>query len=348
MTLAGLPDEFKVGSDWQGFSLHVDNSGRPAADDYSLELVLWAQDTLSWKSSDIQAEVYAPDTSGTWGWHKIEPDGSEEVYSLSIADVDIKQNEIFDLKLRMKFAKGAAPSRFTLSTTAEGGTADRVRYLSQVTNLPAANTGPKVKLKGLPENGFTAGGDWQPLSLSIDNSGREALERYGFAFSIQNNERTLKAGHLDLEVWDGNRWTAAEKGRDLAAVIFDHAVGKNAKFDIQLRAKIAPSAPIGKAFIIVDADDYAQTKSDKAFAYTSITTRATPGDGGHNGTGTPGNQPKPDDALTPVISEGGISGGQLAVTGSDPATGWALGGAGVTLAMGAALVAGTGKRRRTT
>ncbi|MGZ9932594.1 hypothetical protein ACXNSR_22300 [Streptomyces sp. NC-S4] len=38
----------------------------------------------------------------------------------------------------------------------------------------------------------------------------------------------------------------------------------------------------------------------------------------------------------------------LAATGADPATSWALNGAGVALAMGAALVAGTGRRRRTT
>ncbi|MFK0258682.1 LPXTG cell wall anchor domain-containing protein [Streptomyces sp. NPDC090445] len=41
-------------------------------------------------------------------------------------------------------------------------------------------------------------------------------------------------------------------------------------------------------------------------------------------------------------------GGELAETGTDAATSWALGGAGVALAMGAALVAGTGKRRRPT
>ncbi|OKK15639.1 hypothetical protein AMK16_27460 [Streptomyces sp. CB00455] len=348
MTLTGLPGEFKAGSNWREFSLHVDNSGRPAADDYSLELVLWTLDTFAWKSSDIQAEVYAPDASGTWGWHKIEPDGSEEVYSLRVADVDIEKNEVFALKLRMKFAKDTPVSRFSLSTTAEGGTADRVRYESKVTaaDKQADHAGPNIALQGLPRAGFKAGGDWQPFTLSVDNSGKMALDRYGFDVSIQNNESTLRAKHLDIEVWDGKRWTTAEKDRNFGGVFFDRAVAKDAKFDIQLRAKAAQDAPVGKAFVVAKADDAAQTKSNMAFAYTSITAPATEDDGGQSG-GSTGNQPKPDGGVTPVAGHGGSS-GQLAATGSDPATSWALGAAGAALAMGAALVAGTGKRRRTT
>ncbi|MFF4849395.1 hypothetical protein [Streptomyces sp. NPDC001194] len=344
MTLTGLPGEFKAGSDWREFSLHVDNSGRPAADDYSLELVLWTLDTFAWKSSDIQAQVYAPDASGTWGWHTIDPYGSEEVYSFGVADVDIEKNEVFDLKLRMKFAKDTPVSRFSLSTTAEGGTADRVRYESKVTaaDEQADHAGPKIALQGLPEAGFKAGGDWQPFTLSVDNSGKRALDRYGFAVSVQNNESTLRAKHLDIEVWDGKRWTTPEKDRNFAGVFFDRAVAKDAKFDIQLRAKAAQDAPVGKAFIVAKADDAAQTKSNMAFAYTSITAPTTDGAGGSTG-----NQPKPDGGVTPIASHGGSS-GQLAATGSDPATSWALGASGAALALGAALVAGTGKRRRTT
>ncbi|MFJ3965355.1 MYXO-CTERM sorting domain-containing protein [Streptomyces sp. NPDC090036] len=55
------------------------------------------------------------------------------MYSFSLADVDVEMNEVFDLQLRMKFGKDTPPSRFSLSTTAEGGIADRVRYESRVT-----------------------------------------------------------------------------------------------------------------------------------------------------------------------------------------------------------------------
>ncbi|MER5762077.1 hypothetical protein [Streptomyces sp. NPDC002082] len=60
------------------------------------------------------------------------------------------------------------------------------------------------------------------------------------------------------------------------------------------------------------------------------------------------NNPGPNGGSTPIIAPGTGTppGGELATTGSSPATTWALGGAGVTLAMGAALIAGTGRHRR--
>ncbi|MFG2621854.1 hypothetical protein ACGFXC_29970 [Streptomyces sp. NPDC048507] len=376
MTLTGLPDEFKAGGDWREFALHVDNSGRAAASDYSLELVLWTLDTFSWEGKDIRAEVYAPDAAGTWGWHKIEADGSEEVYSFGVADVDIEANEVFDLKLRMKFADDTPVSRFSLSTTAEGGTADRVRYVSKVT--PAApkseREGPKVVLRGLPDSGLTADGAWKPLTLSVDNSGKRAFDHYKFTFLFANDVNNLRAQHLQVEVWDGENWVNGGKqaGLDIPGLAFDRAVGKDAKFDIQLRVKVAPDAPLGKAFVVVDAGYDSEIMSPLIFTYTSISAPGTGTGGqtgggqtggqtgGNGGTGNTGNQPKPDGGgTTPVVDHGtGTSGstgtagtgsgGQLAATGSDPATTWALGGAGVALAMGAALVAGTGKRRRTT
>ncbi|MFD9408363.1 hypothetical protein ACFWBN_15310 [Streptomyces sp. NPDC059989] len=356
LTLTGLPKEFKAGGDWREYSLHVDNSGRPKADDYSLELALWALDTTGWEAGDIQTEVYAPDAAGTWGWHKIEAYGSEEAYSFDVADVDIEANEVFDLKLRTKFAKDTPASRFSLSTTAEGGTAERVRYLSKVT--PAVPTsdhqGPKVALKGLPEAGLKADGAWQPLTLNVDNTGKEAFDRYGFRVMFANPGDSLRAKHVEFEVWDGKNWVGGEKdpsGR-YSGMTFERAVGKDAKFDIQLRVKVAPDAPIGKAFLVIDASYDDEVMSNLIFTYTSIyapgTTPGTdPGDGGQTG-----NQPKPDGGATPIVDKGTGStsgtGGQLAATGTDSATTWALGGAGVALSLGAALVAGTGRRRRST
>ncbi|MFD2120689.1 LPXTG cell wall anchor domain-containing protein [Streptomyces cirratus] len=98
--------------------------------------------------------------------------------------------------------------------------------------------------------------------------------------------------------------------------------------------------------------------SDTVWAESKIT----------KGSGSGGNQPKPDGGTTPIVDHGnpgtgtgtgtGTGGntgtgttntaGQLAETGTDAATSWALGAGGVALAMGAALVAGTGRRRRTT
>ncbi|WP_329378687.1 hypothetical protein OG625_10660 [Streptomyces sp. NBC_01351] len=359
MTLTGLPQEFKAGSDWREFSLHVDNSGRAKADDYSLELALWTLDTLAWEAEDIQTEVYAPNAAGTWGWQKIEAYGSEEAYSFAVADVDIEANEVFDLKLRMKFAKDTPASKFSLSTTAEGGSADRVRYLSKVTAAPKSDhEGPKVALKGLPEAGLTAGGAWQPLTLNVDNTGNEAFDRYGFRVLFFNSGDSLKAKQVEFEVWDGANWVGVENNPANHGFVmdFERAVGKDAKFDIQLRVKIAPDAPLGEAILVIDASYDDDIMSNLIYVETSIHAPGTdpgtnPGGGGESG-GDTGNQPKPDGGAAPIVDQGAGTtagtGGQLAATGSDPATTWALGGAGVALAMGAALVAGTGKRRRPT
>ncbi|MGW7462914.1 hypothetical protein [Streptomyces sp. NPDC054797] len=352
MTLTGLPAGFTSGGDWSEFSLHVDNSGREAVDDYSLELVLWTLDTFAWEAEDIQTEIYAPDSKGTWGWHKVQADGSEEVYAFALADVDVEKNEVFDLKLRMKFAKDTLPARFSLSTTAEGGTADRVRYESKVTapDDQELNNGPKVSLQGLPAGGFKAGGAWQELSLGVDNSGKERIDKYGFGVFFDNKGNTLKAEHLDVEIWDGNNWVAAPKHQSglLAGTIIDRAVGKDVKFEIKLRAKFTKDAPVGTIFVVALADDHGVEgiSSEVAFAYSSITPAGT------------GNQPTPDGggSTTPIVDGNGngnggtapTTGGQLAETGTDAATSWALGGAGIALAMGAALVAGNGKRRRPT
>ncbi|WP_327262705.1 hypothetical protein OG444_15290 [Streptomyces sp. NBC_01232] len=87
----------------------MDRSGRPAVDDCSLALVLWMLDTFGREASDIRAEVCAPDSEGTRGRHPVAADGSAEVYSFSLADLDVEKNEVFDLKLRMKFGKAPLP-----------------------------------------------------------------------------------------------------------------------------------------------------------------------------------------------------------------------------------------------
>ncbi|MFF4426995.1 hypothetical protein ACFY04_40710 [Streptomyces sp. NPDC001549] len=74
----------------------------------------------------------------------------------------------------------------------------------------------------------------------------------------------------------------------------------------------------------------------------------TPG-GGTPGGAPGGNVPEPNGGTGTVTvpTSGSATGATaLAATGADPATSWALGGAGTALALGAALVAGTGRHRR--
>ncbi|MEU6211453.1 hypothetical protein ABZ891_16265 [Streptomyces sp. NPDC047023] len=361
LTLDGLPEKFRAGGDWREFSMHVDNAGRDAVDDHSLELVLWTLDTFRWEADDIRAEIYAPDSQGVWGWHAVEADGSEEVYSFSLADVDIEKNEVFDLRLRMKFGKDTPASRFSLSTTAEGGTADRVRYVSEVTAAgeQERNQGPKITVNGLPAGGFTAGGAWQEFSIGVDNTGKKKIDTYGFTVFFDNSIGTIRSEHLSLEVWDGTRWIPE---KDAQGAYLKRAVAEDSVSEIRLRARFHANAPVGNISITVVGDEPGPdgVTSDVAFGRTSVNAPAT-GDGGtgglpdtDGGTGdtgdTGGNRPEPDGGTTTPVKDTtpGTTAGKLAETGSDAATSWAVGGAGLALSMGAALVAGTGRRRRPT
>ncbi|MET9470389.1 hypothetical protein ABZY44_37505 [Streptomyces sp. NPDC006544] len=321
LSLDGLPAKgFTAGADWSAFSLHVDNTGRRAVDDYSLEMVLWTLDTLGFEDGDAQLEVYAPDAAGTWGWHKVDAYGSEEAWSFSLAEVDIEQNEVFDLKLRMKFAKDAPATRLSLDTTAEGGSAPRAKHGTTLTaaDQQAERQGPKLGLDGLPQAGFTAGGDWQQLALHVDNSGKEAIDKYTFVFFLfPDGKNVLKAKHFDIEAWNGTAWVPLAKdplGQEPGA-IFHWAVGKNAKFDIQLRVRAAADTPDSPILAILYGDSNGSAhpvESDMVVKHTSVHGAATgggsgTGSGSGSGTGTGsgtgnngGNQPAPDGGAEPV------------------------------------------------
>ncbi|CAM5295708.1 hypothetical protein SAVIM338S_00373 [Streptomyces avidinii] len=377
LSLSGMPQKgFKAGADWSEFSLHVDNAGRQGVDDYSLEMVMWTLDTTGFEDGDAQLEVYAPGAGGTWGWHKIEAYGSEEAWSFSLAEVDINPNEVFDLKLRMKFAKDAPATRLSLSTTAEGGTAPRVKHSTSLTadDQQTERQGPKLGLDGLPQGGFVAGGDWQQLALHVDNSGKEAIDKYSFTFYLfPDGKNVLRAEHFDIEAWNGAAWVPLPKHMQEPGAAFDWAVGKNAKFDIQLRVRAVAGTPDSPILVILYADSNGSehpVESDMVVKATSVHGVGTGTDTGTDtgtgtGTGTEtggngGNQPAPDGgakpagttstdpAATTATTASNGTGEQLARTGADPATSWALGASGVALAMGAALVAGTGRRRRPT
>ncbi|MFI5616918.1 hypothetical protein [Streptomyces sp. NPDC051567] len=233
--------------------------------------------------------------------------------------------------------------------------------------------GPKVALKGLPKAGFQAGGDWQKITLTADNSGVQALKDYGFFIIAGNESDTLRAKHLDVQVFDGARWVAAEKepSGQMAGATFETHLDKDERLTVELRVKFAKSAPVGAIDLFVvgasnDPDEPFMSEGD--FYESKITKAATGGNTGGNGnTGNPGtgngngngngNNPNPNGGSTPIVDNGNGNGGgkgttgtggELAETGADAATSWALGGAGIALAMGAALVAGTGRRRRPT
>jgi hypothetical protein len=162
------------------------------------------------------------------------------------------------------------------------------------------------------------------------------------------------------------------------------SIEKNEKFDLQLRLKFTKDSPAttfglwtvgwsdvegeeifsestGARSEIVKATDNGGSTGGNTGGQTGGNTGGQTG-GGNTGGSTGGNDTKPNGGAKPIVDQTGTTttgtgtgtgtatapGGQLAETGSDAATAWALGASGVALAMGGAFVAGTGRRRRPT
>ncbi|MFJ3879428.1 hypothetical protein ACIPW5_18470 [Streptomyces sp. NPDC090077] len=231
--------------------------------------------------------------------------------------------------------------------------------------------GPKLGLSGLPAGGFKAGGEWTEVTLKVDNRGIQGFEDYGFAVLGGNDHGTLNAKHLDIQIFDGKKWVAADKdpSGQTAGTVFDSYVDEDEVFTVKLRMKFSKDAPLGSIEFVVagGSNNIDEEFASDAQFYTSKIVKGSTGGGntggntgGQNNGGNTGggNDTKPNGGgTTPIVdtntgsgNNGGSTntGGELAETGADAATSWALGAGGVALAMGAALVAGTGKRRRVT
>ncbi|MFJ3636795.1 hypothetical protein [Streptomyces sp. NPDC090112] len=248
---------------------------------------------------------------------------------------------------------------------------------------PVEIDGPKMTLAGIPAGGFKAGADWQELELTLDNAGLPDIEDYLVSFHmgrpfdqgpwVDPSKIRLQAFGEDehgKESWYDIEIGGSEDtmGGDIGLL----SIAAGDKTSVKLRLRFEKDTPAGG--FILGASGFKEQETGQ-FVWSSTGAHSTTilaadsgggtGNGGGNGNGgstgngggnsggnggSTGNQPKPDGGITtPVVDRATTGGGgQLAATGSDPATSWALGGAGVALAMGAALVAGTGRRRRPT
>lgn len=253
---------------------------------------------------------------------------------------------------------------------AESGGEDEVGYVQ----------GPKMTLTGLPGGGFKAGGDWTNLTLALDNTGRADLKLFWldlYLGSTPGKGPAVKASQVQLQVygedekgvegWHDAQVTANEDGElSLMANIAETSLAAGDKTAVDLRIRFTDDAPAGAFEFLAyglapwDRPTNSFTVSRTDTLTTGIVAADHTGGAGGGGSNQPnpngGNQPLPDNGNTNGNGNGnGVGGsgagaggaGQLAQTGADPAASWALGGAGIALAMGAALVAGTGRRRRT-
>ncbi|MEU8433980.1 LPXTG cell wall anchor domain-containing protein [Streptomyces sp. NPDC029216] len=236
-------------------------------------------------------------------------------------------------------------------------------------------TGPVLGLGGVPAS-FKAGGDWTNLTVKVDNSKGKAQESYVLVLAVADEANKLSAKDVHVQLYYQGSWhdveVISDEGTPVALLTDDIEIpAKN--LSLQVRVKFNAGAPKGDIAIAVaggsnvDEDVF----SDTAWAESKIVSGSTNGGGNtggntgntggnHNGGGNTGggNDTKPNGGgtTTPIVDHntgsgtgtGTTAGGELAETGADAATSWALGAGGVALAMGAALVAGTGRRRRVT
>ncbi|MGW6858635.1 hypothetical protein [Streptomyces xanthophaeus] len=251
LTVEGLPKGLAAGGAWQDLSIRVDNSGKPALDDFHLYLGLTRPDWVAMKGEQLEVEFY-----GKNGWQRTELGYSPGHYVVNrLAGFAIPADKAFDVKLRLRFT-GDTPlgyAQFRASGTPLT-IGSNVKSESRPVLVQILAAAPDTGNKPHPNGGGTT-------TTPINNTG--------------NGNNT------------GSNSTTGSTG----------------------------------------------TTTGTATGTTGTTTTTTGGTGttGTTGTGTTAQ-----------------TGGQLASTGADAAASWALGGAGVALAMGAALVAGTGRRRRTT
>ncbi|MFJ9077547.1 hypothetical protein ACIRO3_20235 [Streptomyces sp. NPDC102278] len=386
VTVQGIPkDGFQAGGGWTELTAKVDNSGHIAVKNYVPHLSVMDLEGR-FKASQVEVEYRAAGQSGAT-WQSAAPIRSEETgpgiqYDLGRTP-SIAADAKYSLDVRVSFAADIAVLPFEIYTDGSSTTATGVAhspaswYTTKIAGaedgegFPMPAEGPALTVNGVPKGGFTAGADWQNLSIHVDNAGKQRLEQFDLALIMARPDWvSMKSSQIRLEVYSKDAhgkkgWHEAdfhdEDGVFFGFELAGGAVEAGKSFDVQVRVRFSADAPTGDltlgvagwATVDEETGEFAESHSDGI-----LTTINKAGTGTSIGTGnehTPDGDSKPLDPTTDGNDTGtgtgtgtDSTGGELAATGSSPATSWALGAGGVALAMGAALVAGTGRRRRTT
>ncbi|MBT2476706.1 hypothetical protein [Streptomyces sp. ISL-94] len=378
VTLAGIPkDGFKADGSWTTLKVKVDNSGHTAVPNYTPNLTVFQEDD-KFKASQVKVEWRV----GNQSWQAAQPIQTPELgpglqYALGTTP-NLAKGAVQTVDVRISFAADSPVVAFELSTDGQSRTANGTNhspaswYTAKISGAtggdeePAVVDGPELTVNGVPET-IAVGGGWTTLSVHVDNSGKEALKDFYLGLVLARPDWvSMQADQIKVEVLskdlDGKAgWHETELRSDEGPYIGLDLAGGPVKagqsFDVQVRVRFTADAPTGdltfRSFGMAPlGEDYedgiAMSRSTPQLTQLVAATPETSDEG------ETGNQPKPNGDAKPIVdttggnTTAGNTGGELAATGADAATSWALGGAGVALAMGATLVAGTGRRRRTT
>ncbi|MFD7786436.1 hypothetical protein ACFV4Q_25635 [Streptomyces nojiriensis] len=378
VTVAGIPKNgFKADGGWTSLQVTVDNGGHIAVPNYTPSISVDGYGA-KFKPSQVKVEWQTP--GGTWQPAKLAQGaafGSSLEYSFG-TNPSLAKGTSYTVDVRIAFAADTPVVPFDLTSAGQSRVGNHVNYSPSAwynTTIAGAVDdrenpfveGPALTVNGVPET-IKAGGDWTNLSVRVDNSGKEALKGFNVGMVLARPDWVkMKPSQIKVEVLSKDKngkagWHGAEVWSEDESVFFgiDLAGGPVAagqSFDVQVRIRFAADAPLGAVSIFSWGTSQVGPDTPTPWADSRSRARLTTIVAASPSTGENGNQPKPNGGAKPITDTTGntgntgttaTTGGELAATGSDPATTWALGGAGVALAMGAALVAGTGRRRRTT
>ncbi|CAM5679224.1 hypothetical protein SAVIM338S_07277 [Streptomyces avidinii] len=379
VTVAGIPKGgFKADGGWTPLTVKVDNSAHIEVVNYTPRISL-SQSEGKLKAGQVKVERLVADAAGNTSWKLADAiDGL--TYGLG-EKASVARESVYTIDVRISFTADTAAVPFKLDSAGLSIRADGGRAWSPTTwyetGIAGATAdpgdtvfvdGPSLSLTGVPAGGFEAGGDWGEVGLHVDNSGKQTLDNFVLAFAVDRPDFSrLGPEHLELELYGKNGWEPVKYSyHEHETVYFElgtSPIAAGQGQDVKLRIRFAKDAPLGDIVLRPaggGADDlgsdgqhvWVYSPAQGRLSRIVAATPAGPATGGTTGTG---NQHAPNGGSVPIgnagtaaTGQGAQTGGELAATGSDPATAWALGGAGVALAMGAALVAGTGRHRRRT
>ncbi|MFE9478304.1 hypothetical protein ACFYNM_06810 [Streptomyces spororaveus] len=374
LTVNGLPESVRAGGDWTELSVRVDNAGKAELAAFDLGLVLARPDFVSMQVSQITVEVLRPATAGLpAAWQSVEITSDEDGYFFAggLVRGPIGAGAAFDVPVRVRFAADAptgSVSFFAWGTSqvdaetpppwAGSRSPRRLTTLLEPAPAPGGETpgggtpGGETPGGGTPGGGTpggeTPGGGTPGGGTPGGETPGGGTPGGGTPGGGTPGGETPGGGTPGGETPGGGTPGGGTPGGETPG-------GGTPGGETPGGGTPGGGAPGGEA----------PGGSPGGGAGGETPGSATPG--GTPGGAPGGNGPVPNGStgttpISTVPNSGSGTGGSgtggtggsdtgvtapLATTGADPATSWVLGGAGVTLAMGAALVAGTGRRRRT-
>ncbi|MFE6085274.1 hypothetical protein [Streptomyces virginiae] len=368
LTVSGLPESVRAGGDWTELSVRVDNAGKAELAAFDLGLVLARPDFVSMQVSQITVEVLRPAADGLpAAWQSVEITSDEDGYFFAggLVRGPIGAGAAFDVPVRVRFAADAptgSVSFFAWGTSqvdaetpppwAGSRSTRRLTTLLEPAPAPGGETpGGETPGGGTPggetpgggtPGGETPGGGTPGGGTPGGETPGGGTPGGGTPGGETPGGGTPGGGTPGGETPGGGTPGGGTPGGETPG----GGIPGGGTPGGETPGGGTPGGGTPGGGTPGGGTPGGETPGG------GTPGGSTPG-GITPGSNTPGgvpggNVPLPNGGTTTTpINTVPHSGSALAATGADPATSWALNGAGVTLAMGAALVAGTGRRRRT-